>query len=106
MKEKLAQLAHSQWSGWIKYMFGKCSCHSRLDGIRIIPEWAVDRWLRQSITPYCDLSEEEKESDRKEADKFLALFQAELKGKDAEIKRLSAENKNLRESYEGQGRKP
>ncbi len=23
--EKLAQLAHQQWSGWMEYLFSKCS---------------------------------------------------------------------------------
>ena len=39
-----------------------------------IPKWAVDRWKRQMQTPYNDLSEEEKESDRKEADGMIAIL--------------------------------
>ena len=73
-KEKIAELCHKQWSGWIKYMFSKCSCHARIDGIRIIPGWAVKRWARQANTPYVKLTPEEQESDRKEADKFLTLL--------------------------------
>ena len=73
MREQLAELAHKQWSGWIYYMFGK----SKLlpDGRLIIPKWAVDRWTRQADTPYAELSEKEKDSDRTEADKFIALFE-------------------------------
>ena len=36
-----------------------------------IQKWNVDRWRRQINTNYTDLSEKEKESDRKEADKFI-----------------------------------
>ena len=42
----------------------------------LIPHWAVDRWTRQLNTDYENLPEEEKDSDRKEADKFIKLFEA------------------------------
>ena len=38
------------------------------------PMWAVERWKHHANTPYADLSESEQNSDRKEADKFLAIF--------------------------------
>jgi hypothetical protein len=79
LREKLAELAHSQWAGWMDYLFSKCPEYKAgsvqaEDGAMIIPKWAVDRWKRQAATPYCDLSVEEKDSDRTEADKFLALL--------------------------------
>jgi hypothetical protein len=80
IREKLAALCHEQWSGWMEYLFSKCEpdCrgmfHKKPSGALVIPEWAVDRWKRQMTTPYARLSEEEKESDRKEADKFLEIF--------------------------------
>lgn len=72
IREELAKLAHEQWSGWMKYLFGKCSKISR--GRMVIPKWAVERWSFQMITPYEMLTLKEKDSDRAEADKFLALF--------------------------------
>lgn len=74
LREELAQLAHEQWSGWIKYMFEKCltDYHNKT---LIVPKWAVERWSKQAKTPYTELSIEEKDSDQTEADKFLALFQ-------------------------------
>ena len=77
-REKLAELAHKQWSGWIKYMFGKCP--GKADGTILIPEWAVTRWQRQACTPYSKLSEKEQESDRTEADKFIAIIES-MEGK-------------------------
>ena len=41
------------------------------DGTVTIPKWAVDRWMRQMQTEYKDLLEQEKESDRIEADRVL-----------------------------------
>jgi hypothetical protein len=83
MREKLAALCHEQWSGWMKYLFSKCEkTTGEVEGM-IIPEWAVKRWMRQMNTPYLQLSIEEKESDRKEADKFLELCFGKLPTKDA-----------------------
>ncbi len=74
-REKLARLAHEQWSGWIEYMFSKCKT-LKVDGENclIIPAWAVERWGRQKDTLYGNLSEDEKNSDRVEADRFLKVF--------------------------------
>jgi len=69
--EKLADYAHEAWSGWMKYLFEKSS--SSEDGSVTIPKELVDRWTRQLETPYEDLSEEEKASDRKEAYKMLNI---------------------------------
>ena len=74
MREKLADLAHDQWSGWMQYLFEKSIFNK--DGTITIPKWAVDRWTRQMQTDYKDLPEEEKESDRVEAEKMLAIFKA------------------------------
>lgn len=76
LREKLAELAHDQWSGWIKYMFGKCDQLDKDSEALLIPEWAVLRWQRQAKTPYNELSDKEKDSDRTEADKFLDLLKA------------------------------
>ena len=73
MREKLAKLAHDQWSGWMEYMFEECE--ETEGGQLIIPKWAVDRWDRQLTTDYEDLSTKEKDSDRAEADKVLACFE-------------------------------
>ena len=73
LREKLAEYAHDAWSGWMKYLWQKCVKNP--DGTLTIPEWAAIRWARQMFTPYAQLPENEKESDRAEADKMLALMQ-------------------------------
>jgi len=72
-KEILAELCHEQWSGWMAYLFSKGTFNIR-DGTWIMPAWAVKRWMKQMETPYAKLSKDEQDSDRKEAEKFLALF--------------------------------
>lgn len=72
LRERLAALCHTQWSGWMKYLFGKCGL--AVNAGTVIPPWAVERWHRQMVTPYAELSEEEKDSDRAEADRFIALL--------------------------------
>ena len=71
LKEELAALCHDQWSGWMRYLFSKAT--PLPDGGVYLPSWAVERWQRQMETDYLDLTEQERESDRTEADRFLAL---------------------------------
>ena len=71
-REKLADLCHRQWSGWMRYMFEKSVRNP--DGTITIPKELVDRWDRQVRTDYLLLPADEMESDRKEADKFLELI--------------------------------
>jgi hypothetical protein len=75
MRERLADLAHRQWAGWMEYLFSKS--HKSVDGSVTIPALLVERWERQMRTPYAQLSESEQNSDRKEADKFIDAFKQE-----------------------------
>lgn len=72
-KEKLAELCHDQWSGWMKYLFSKCVTKVGVPGA-FMPDEFYNRWQKQMNTAYENLSEKEKDSDRKEADKFLKLL--------------------------------
>ena len=74
MREKLAVLCHELWSGWMKYLFSKGTFN--VDGTWTMPKWAVDRWQRQMSTPYAELSEEERDTDLREADKYLVLLRS------------------------------
>ncbi len=51
--EKLAEHEHKQFSHWMSYMLAN-----------LTPE-NIERWKEQIKTPYSELTEKEKESDRK-----------------------------------------
>lgn len=72
LRERLADLCHRQWSGWMEYLFSKGKFND--DGTWTMPSWAVQRWKTQMQTPYAELSSSEQDSDRAEADRFLIVF--------------------------------
>lgn len=72
LRERLAALAHEQWSGWMRYLFR--FGHFNSDGTFTMDAEQVARWRRQAATGYEDLPENEKESDRKEADRVLEVI--------------------------------
>jgi hypothetical protein len=64
LREKLAALSHEQWAGWTRHLLAN------------LDEAHIAGWRRQIATPYADLSEEEKNSDRQEADRILVLVES------------------------------
>lgn len=87
IREELAAYAHEAWSGWMRYMFDKGEARQiAIDGgistKWLMPSELYHRWQRQMRTPYADLPEAEKESDRKEADAILAIMQRPTAGKE------------------------
>jgi hypothetical protein len=73
LREQLADQEHERWSRWMTYLFSKCKVAE--GGNLLIPHESVKHWLRQIETPYSELSEEEKDSDKKEADNTLRLLE-------------------------------
>jgi len=73
VREQLAEYTHDAWSRWMKYLFNKTTWD---EGIRrlTIPSDLAARWNRQMHTPYKELPEHEKESDRAEADSILKII--------------------------------
>lgn len=63
LKEKLAELEHLQWTCWLKYMLNN------------LTEDNITRWKKQINTQYDKLTDKEKQSDRKWADKVLEIIQ-------------------------------
>ena len=74
-REELAAVQHEIWAHWTKYQFSICQ-HNK-DGTITIPTDKVERWSRQMNTPYSDLTDKEKESDRHQADKVLMVLENE-----------------------------
>ena len=87
-REEMAALEHEQWAHWTKYMLGLlrpviglgfyeargCGLENEEDIVKARD--ALARWRRQIATPYADLSEQEKNSDREWADKVIKIIQA------------------------------
>jgi hypothetical protein len=83
LRERLAELCHAQWSGWMRYMLDDCDSsvcpavrgpNAEHPQPRLQHADYLARWRRQMATPYADLSDAEKDSDRAEADRFVALI--------------------------------
>jgi hypothetical protein len=64
LREHLAALEHWQWSQWAADIM-------RTESIN---KARMARWNRLIVTPYEDLTEEEKDLDREWADRVLALL--------------------------------
>jgi len=80
MVEVFANFCHNQWANWMEWMLPRV-----LDNPKHInsdyPETWTERWRRQMRTPYSELSEDEKESDRKEARKILSILKETMEAK-------------------------
>ena len=61
--ELLADLEHQQWAHWTLYMLDNMTDEN------------IERWRKQINTPYSDLSETEKDSDREWARKILEVVE-------------------------------
>ena len=82
--EALAALEHESWAGWTKWMLAEIrrelgEQNWALQGTSPLELFertvkCVQRWERQMATPYAELSEKEKESDRKVVREKIALY--------------------------------
>lgn len=72
--EALAAAEHASWARWQAYLHSRCIRNP--DGSLTIPADLVERWERQIATPYDELSEREKQSDREEVAHILPDIEA------------------------------
>jgi hypothetical protein len=70
--EELASIEHERWSHWQRYMHEKASRNS--DGSLTISADLVARWERLISTPYAQLTDEERESDREQVRRYLPVI--------------------------------
>lgn len=73
VREALSDYAHVAWSDCLQYLLDQGIGHS--DGTVTILAPSVEWWKRQIATSYRELSESEQDSDRKEADRMLAIVE-------------------------------
>jgi len=69
--EHMAEVVHEVWCMWMRYLFTK-GWALQDKGFKIDTE-SVSRWKRQMNTPYAQLSEDEKQSDRDIARRYLNI---------------------------------
>ena len=78
VREILADVQHEIWSHWMEYLFSLCpEVEGSVMETRYIPHDLVKRWTRQMNTPYSELSEKEKDSDRDQAKKVIDTLDAD-----------------------------
>ena len=70
--EQLAAIEHERWGDWQQWVH---ECCDRVDGGYRIPTLLIERWERQIATPYADLSEREKQSDRDQVYRYWPLIE-------------------------------
>jgi len=80
LREKLAEIEHQRWADWQKYLHSKIE-YSTDDEYGKIPLYLIDGWERQIKTPYSELSEKEKDSDREQVDRYWYLIEEVIKQK-------------------------
>ncbi len=88
IREKLAEIEHQRWADWQKYMHTHVydSSESINPHLKVIPTELYNRWERQIMTPYSELSEAEKDSDRKQVERYWPLIQELLDSQQADLK--------------------
>jgi hypothetical protein len=74
--EALAAVEHERWSHWQRYLHSRCDRAE--DGSLILPAELVARWERQMDTPFRQLSDAEKQSDREQVERYLPIIEAAL----------------------------
>ncbi len=75
--EQLADKEHASWARWMDYLFSKCVDVNGHEYV-LIPHDLADHWKRQANTPYAELSEHEKQSDRDEVAHILPIIENQL----------------------------
>lgn len=76
LREKLAAIEHERWADWQRWVHECGTMDWNQDGEQVltIPLEHIQRWERQIATPYAELTEEEKQSDREQVDRYLHLI--------------------------------
>lgn len=67
-----AELEHARWARWQAHVFARATKNQ--DGSYTISASDAERWQRQIDADYKDLSEPEKESDRREVREYIPLI--------------------------------
>lgn len=75
--DELAAIEHERWAHWQRYVHSKAE--RQPDGSLLIPADLVARWEKQIGTPFDQLSNKEKDSDREQVQRYLPLLKTALR---------------------------
>jgi hypothetical protein len=70
--EQLADKEHASWARWMDYLIS--TGVNTVEGNLVIPAALALQWRRQADTPYTELTEREKQSDRDEVAHILPII--------------------------------
>ena len=70
--DRLAVVEHERWAHWQRYLHAQCERNE--GGSLVIPAELVARWSAQMDTPFRQLTEAERESDRDQVRRYLPLI--------------------------------
>lgn len=73
--EKGAEIEHERWSKWQAYMHSKLDKKIEDTDFFRLRTFYRERWERQIATPYSELTEPEKESDRDQVRPYIPLIE-------------------------------
>lgn len=89
LKEKLAAIEHERWADWQKWCHKVLREELRYNDMETNLEEILSRWDKQIATPYPELSEQEKQSDREQVERYWPLItQLLLEERNRAIKRI------------------
>lgn len=72
LREQLAAIEHERWADWQRYVHSVGDRNT--DGSLVLPAGVVSGWEQRFSKPYSELTEEEKDSDRREVDRYWHLI--------------------------------
>lgn len=80
--DQLAAAEHERWAHWQQYVHQQCQVGP--DGSLTIPAELADRWAKQISTPFAQLTDAEKDSDRDQVRRYLPIIAAAIRQADSE----------------------
>lgn len=72
--EELAAIEHERWAHWQRFMHEQGQ--RQADGSLMLPAELVAKWDRLIDTPYAQLTDKERESDREQVRRYLPIVTA------------------------------
>lgn len=70
--DELAAIEHERWAHWQRYVHDHCQ--RQQDGSLVIPAELAARWEAQIETPFVELTERERDSDREQVRRYLPVI--------------------------------